>query len=89
MEQCAYQVMDVLGLGTSTSKEAKEYFTDMARHRIRFRYGGQDDDMSLDMAFSKKRIEDRKTWLTSWMAVRYFMRCCLIPRKGNSDVSRG
>uniref|UniRef100_A0A914RVK7 Topo IIA-type catalytic domain-containing protein n=1 Tax=Parascaris equorum TaxID=6256 RepID=A0A914RVK7_PAREQ len=40
----------------------------MARHRIRFRYGGQDDDTSLDMAFSKKRIEDRKTWLTSWMA---------------------
>lgn len=27
------------GLGTSTSKEAKEYFTDMARHRIKFKHG--------------------------------------------------
>lgn len=28
------------GLGTSTSQEAKEYFTNMARHRIVFRYQG-------------------------------------------------
>lgn len=56
-------------MGTSTSKEAKEYFTDMARHRIRFRYSGDDDDSSIDMAFSKKKIEDRKAWLTKWMAV--------------------
>ena len=26
------------GLGTSTSKEAKEYFSDMVRHRIKFTY---------------------------------------------------
>ena len=26
------------GLGTSTSKEAKEYFSDMLRHKIKFRY---------------------------------------------------
>uniref|UniRef100_A0A914RVE9 DNA topoisomerase (ATP-hydrolyzing) n=1 Tax=Parascaris equorum TaxID=6256 RepID=A0A914RVE9_PAREQ len=55
-------------LGTSTSKEAKEYFTDMARHRIRFRYAGDEDDSSIDMAFSKRKIEDRKIWLTNWMA---------------------
>ena len=28
------------GLGTSTSNEAKEYFSDMIRHRIKFRYNG-------------------------------------------------
>ncbi|KAL3204316.1 hypothetical protein MRX96_041261 [Rhipicephalus microplus] len=28
------------GLGTSTAKEAKEYFIDMARHRIKFKYQG-------------------------------------------------
>ena len=27
----------LLGLGTSTSDEAKEYFTDIARHRIKFK----------------------------------------------------
>ncbi|VDK74675.1 unnamed protein product, partial [Onchocerca ochengi] len=57
-------------LGTSTSKEAKEYFMDMRRHRIQFRYGGEEDDDALDMAFSKKKIEERKIWLTNWMAER-------------------
>lgn len=71
----------IIGLGTSSSKEAKEYFTEMARHRIRFRYGGDDDDSALDMAFSKKKIEDRKVWLSNWMAVRllsFFFVWCLF-----------
>ena len=32
------------GLGTSTAKEAKEYFSDMEKHRIPFHYGGNEDD---------------------------------------------
>ena len=32
------------GLGTSTGKEAKEYFSDMERHRIPFKYSGANDD---------------------------------------------
>ena len=32
------------GLGTSTAKEAKEYFSEMNRHRIPFKYGGAEDD---------------------------------------------
>lgn len=32
------------GLGTSTGKEAKEYFSDMDRHRIPFQYSGHEDD---------------------------------------------
>ncbi|VDO46925.1 unnamed protein product [Onchocerca flexuosa] len=63
-----YRIKYYKGLGTSTSKEAKEYFNDMVRHRIRFQYSGEEDDDSLDMAFSKKKIEDRKVWLTNWMA---------------------
>ncbi len=35
------------GLGTSTSKEAKEYFSDMDRHRIPFKYSGAEDDDSI------------------------------------------
>ncbi|PAV63041.1 hypothetical protein WR25_09079 isoform B [Diploscapter pachys] len=62
-----YKIKYYKGLGTSTSKEAKEYFSDMARHRIRFRYAGQDDDSAVDLAFSKKKIEERKEWLTRWM----------------------
>lgn len=55
------------GLGTSSSKEAKEYFTNMARHRIRFRYQGQEDDDHIVLAFSRKHIEHRKEWLTNFM----------------------
>ena len=35
------------GLGTSTSKEAKEYFSNMARHRILFKYAGTEDDAAI------------------------------------------
>nr|XP_037282646.1 DNA topoisomerase 2-alpha-like [Rhipicephalus microplus] len=58
------------GLGTSTSKEAKEYFTDMLRHRITFRYQGNEDDHAIELAFSKKMIEQRKGWLRSGMEER-------------------
>lgn len=58
------------GLGTSTSKEAKEYFSDMPRHRIPFRYGGPEDEAAINLAFSKKKIEERKEWLTNYMEER-------------------
>ncbi|XP_054287254.1 DNA topoisomerase 2-like isoform X2 [Macrosteles quadrilineatus] len=63
-----YKVKYYKGLGTSTSKEAKEYFSDLGRHRIMFRYGGVNDDKQIEMAFSKKMVEARKEWLTDWMA---------------------
>lgn len=62
-----YSIKYYKGLGTSTSKEAKEYFTNMARHRIRFRYEGQKDDDHIVLAFSKKHVEHRKEWLTNFM----------------------
>ncbi|KAL8175960.1 UNVERIFIED_CONTAM: DNA topoisomerase 2-alpha [Gekko kuhli] len=58
------------GLGTSTSKEAKEYFAEMARHRIPFKYSGPEDDAAISLAFSKKKVEDRKEWLTNFMVDR-------------------
>lgn len=93
------------GLGTSTAQEAKEYFSDMARHRIPFKYSGPADDEAITLvitfytctdipflnshsihvflvlfflfffmfcfqAFSKKKVEERKDWLTSFMVNR-------------------
>lgn len=55
------------GLGTSTSKEAKEYFQNMDRHRILFKYDTVADDDAILMAFSKKCIDQRKEWLTKHM----------------------
>ncbi|KAM4524311.1 DNA topoisomerase 2-alpha isoform 2-T2 [Odontesthes bonariensis] len=58
------------GLGTSTSQEAKEYFTDMQRHRIPFKYSGPADDEAITLAFSKKKVDERKEWLTNFMINR-------------------
>lgn len=58
------------GLGTSTSKEAKEYFSDMGRHCIRFEYSGTRDDLSIQLAFNKRFVEERKDWLTKFMEKR-------------------
>ncbi|XP_077997716.1 DNA topoisomerase 2-alpha-like isoform X2 [Glandiceps talaboti] len=58
------------GLGTSTNKEAKEYFCDMTRHRIPFKYAGPSDDAAITLAFSKKKVEERKEWLTDWLHER-------------------
>ncbi|XP_061518978.1 DNA topoisomerase 2 [Anopheles gambiae] len=62
-----YNIKYYKGLGTSTSKEAKEYFQNMERHRILFRYEDTGDDDAIMLAFSKKAIEQRKDWLTAHM----------------------
>ncbi|KAI8426016.1 hypothetical protein MSG28_004992 [Choristoneura fumiferana] len=62
-----YNIKYYKGLGTSTSKEAKEYFQNMERHRIKFKYGGPTDDHHIELAFSKKGADKRKEWLTSHM----------------------
>ncbi|CAL8297318.1 unnamed protein product [Lota lota] len=69
------------GLGTSTSKEAKEYFSEMERHRIMFRYGGTEDDSAITLAFSKKKTDDRKEWLTNFMEDRRQRRMHGLPEQ--------
>ena len=48
------------GLGTSTSKEFKEYFKE--KRQVYFSHT-EESDNAIDMVFNKKRAEDRKTWL--------------------------
>ena len=49
------------GLGTSTAKEAKEYFMELDHHRIDMKWDGAEvGGNALDMAFAKSRVEDRK-----------------------------
>ena len=54
------------GLGTSSNKEAQEYFANIQRHRIDFEYRDEKDDESIDMAFNKKKTEERKNWLMNF-----------------------
>mmetsp|Transcript_29070 Transcript_29070/g.52693 ORF Transcript_29070/g.52693 Transcript_29070/m.52693 type:complete len:2014 (-) Transcript_29070:71-6112(-) len=51
------------GLGTSTSAEAREYFSDLQNHELTFSNSEQDDDL-IDMAFNSKRADDRKEWIS-------------------------
>jgi len=52
------------GLGTSTGKEAKEYFGDLENHELTFAYNGSEEDDLIDMAFNSKRADDRKRWIS-------------------------
>lgn len=54
------------GLGTSTPAEAKEYFSQMDEHQKRFAYECEEDFESIEMAFSKKAVEQRKEWLANF-----------------------
>lgn len=59
------------GLGTSSAAEAKEYFAALDAHRKRFVWEGDDDADAIEMAFSKKRVEDRKRWLSGFIPGTY------------------
>lgn len=39
----------------------------MVRHKIDFRYSGTEDDAAINLAFNKKKVEERKEWLSNWM----------------------
>jgi len=62
------------GLGTSTSEEAKGYFTDIEQKNIKYINGEdkiEDTDIlkstqKIELAFDKKKAEERKYWLKSY-----------------------
>ena len=57
------------GLGTSTGKEFKEYFEH--KKMVSFVHTGKESDDRLDMAFNKKRADDRKEWLSTYSREAY------------------
>jgi DNA topoisomerase-2 len=57
------------GLGTSTGKEFKEYFEH--KKMVSFVHTGKESDDHLDMAFNKKRADDRKEWLANYSRDAY------------------
>ncbi len=52
------------GLGTSTSKEFKEYF--QKKKIVSFTSTGEGSRDAIDMVFNKKRSNDRKVWLEGY-----------------------
>ena len=51
------------GLGTSTAAEARDYFVSM--NTVRFQWDSGSNDQ-IDLAFNKKRADDRKDWLGTY-----------------------
>ena len=52
------------GLGTSTSKEFKEYFAN--KMIVSLKYNGAESDNAIDKVFNKTRADDRKDWLETY-----------------------
>jgi DNA topoisomerase-2 len=50
------------GLGTSSAKEAKEYFNDMDKTIVKYKWD-KNIDKSIKLAFEKKQADNRKTWI--------------------------
>ncbi|CDF38122.1 unnamed protein product [Chondrus crispus] len=60
------------GLGTSTSADAKSYFSDLPTHLHEFKHTGVNDTDMIELAFSKQRVNDRKDWIASYAPGTYF-----------------
>ena len=57
------------GLGTSTSKEFKEYFEN--KKIVSFKCNGEKSKEHIDMVFNKSRSADRKIWLSTYNRESY------------------
>jgi C-terminal associated domain of TOPRIM len=51
------------GLGTSKDSDARDYFSHMEKHMIPFSSTQDGDRELIELAFSKKKADDRKEWL--------------------------
>jgi DNA topoisomerase II len=69
------------GLGTSTEVEAQEWFRNL--HEIKYAWDSTTDE-SMSLAFSKKRADDRKGWLSKYDP----QRSLVIGDKGRVDYSQ-
>lgn len=61
----------IQGLGTSKDSDARYYFSNMAKHMIPFATTQDGDRALIDLAFSKKKADDRKEWLRQFKVNEY------------------
>ncbi|KAF7079925.1 hypothetical protein CFC21_084086 [Triticum aestivum] len=55
------------GLGTSTAEEGRDYFDHIDLHKKDFVWANDEkDNEAIELAFSKKKIAERKEWLTNY-----------------------
>lgn len=51
------------GLGTSSNEDAQKYFAELDKHLKEFHIMREHETNLIDLAFSKKRADERKAWL--------------------------
>ncbi|THH09412.1 hypothetical protein EW145_g2021 [Phellinidium pouzarii] len=61
----------VRGLGTSKDSDARDYFSNMGKHMIPFATTQEGDKELIDLAFSKKKADERKEWLRQFRPGTY------------------
>ncbi|KAI6022572.1 type II DNA topoisomerase [Pisolithus marmoratus] len=59
------------GLGTSSDADARYYFSNMAKHMIPFATTQEGDRDLIELAFSKKKADERKEWLRQFKPGTY------------------
>ncbi|KAJ7585672.1 DNA topoisomerase II [Mycena floridula] len=59
------------GLGTSTDADARNYFSHMEKHMIPFSATQEGDRDLIELAFSKKKADERKEWLRQFKPGTY------------------
>ena len=68
---CSYKQKYYKGLGTSSAQEMREYFGQLDKHLKQFDALKDEDKSSIDLAFSKKKADDRKEWLRNYQVGTY------------------
>ena len=68
-----YKIKYYKGLGTSTSKEAKEYFSNIKKLKLSFKYINEEDDKAIILGFEKSDSEARKEWLLNFDQFNTFL----------------
>lgn len=64
-----YHVKYYKGLGSNTEEEGKEYFSNLKTHQIPFSPCSPEDSGKIDLAFNKKKADERKEWLQSFQVL--------------------
>ncbi|QNP98066.1 YALIA101S06e03708g1_1 [Yarrowia lipolytica] len=65
-QQCTWTSKYFKGLGTTPTADATEYFKDLDRHMKQFHAVTAEDRPFIELAFSKKKADDRKEWLRKY-----------------------
>ena len=61
-----YEIKYYKGLGTNTGKEAQEYFKNLDKHLVTFKYQPDKSKDTFLLAFAKDRADDRKKWVSKY-----------------------